>query len=146
MKRTLATLLFLVVMLGAVAAYAQNPNYNVGPVWRVIYLHIKPGQGDAFWGDIRQHLKPIYDDEKKQGLIADYKFYVNPVANQPNDWNVAIALLYPNYAALDQLAAKGETISAQHYGSRDAMIQAGKSRADMADIVANRLAREVTLK
>jgi hypothetical protein len=146
MKRTLATLLFLAVMLGAVAACAQSPNYNVGPVWRVIYLHIKPGQGDAFWGDIRQHLKPVYDDEKKQGLIADYKFYVNPVANQPNDWNVAIALLYPNYAALDQLAAKGETISAQHYGSRDAMIQAGKSRADMADIVANRLAREVTLK
>ena len=146
MKRTLATLLFLAVMLGAVAACAQSPNYNVGPVWRVIYLHIKPGQGDAFWGDLRQHLKPVYDDEKKQGLIADYKFYVNPVANQPNDWNVAIALLYPNYAALDQLAAKGETISAQHYGSRDAMIQAGKSRADMADIVANRLAREVTLK
>jgi hypothetical protein len=146
MKRTLATLLFLVMMLGVVAAFAQNPNYNVGPVWRVIYLHIKPGQGDAFWGDIRQHLKPIYDDEKKQGMIADYKFYVNPVANQPNDWNVAIALLYPNYAALDQFAAKGETIAAQHYGSRDAMIQAGKTRADMADILANHLAREVTLK
>lgn len=146
MKRTLATLLFLAVMLGAVTTYAQNPNYNVGPVWRVIYLHLKPGQGDAFWGDVRQHLKPIYDDEKKQGLITDYKFYVNPVANQPNDWNVAIALLYPNYAALDQLDAKAGTILTQHYGSRDAMIQAGKSRADLADLQASRLAREVTLK
>jgi hypothetical protein len=146
MKRTLAKLLFVASMLGAVAAYPQNPNYNVGPVWRVIYLHIKPGEGDAFWGDVRQHLKPVYDEEKKQGLISDYKFYVNPVANQPNDWNAAIAILYPNYAALDQLAGKGETIAAQHYGSRQAMLDAGKNRANLTDLVSNHLAREVTLK
>jgi gentisate 1,2-dioxygenase len=146
MKRSLAMFVFLAVILSAVAASAQNPNYNVGPVWRVIYIHIHPGQADAFWGDVRQHLKPIYDEMKKQNLITDYKVYVNPVVEHPNDWSVAVALLYTNWATLDQLAGKAETITAQHYGSRQAMMQAAKARAEIADVIGNHLAREVTLK
>jgi len=146
MRITLVRLMFLAVLLNAVTVCAQNPNYNVGPVWRIVQMHIHPGQADAFWTDIRQHLKPIYDEQKKQGLITDYKVFVNPTANGPNDWSVTVGLLYANWAALDQVAAKAETITAQHYGSRQAMMQAAKARADLADVVANHLVREVTLK
>ena len=146
MKKASVTLVFLAVIVGAVTAYAQNPNYNVGPVWRIIQLHVKPGQADAFWNDVRQHLRPIYDEQKKQNLITDYKVYVNPEAHGPNDWSVTFALAYPNWAALDQTAAKVETITTQHYGSRQAMMQAAKARADLADLVGNFLVREVTLK
>ena len=47
--------------LTALPAYAQNPNYDVGPVWIVSYYHIKPGQGDAFWKDFRENSKPVYE-------------------------------------------------------------------------------------
>lgn len=146
MRKTLSITFLLALLLSAVAAQAQSPDYNVGPVWRVTYIHIKPGQAGAFWNDVRQHFKPIYDEQKKQGLILDYKVYTNPVADRPNDWDVAFAFLYPNWAALDQVAAKAFTIAEKHYGSREAMTEAARKRNDIAEFEASRLAREVTLK
>lgn len=146
MRKTLSFALFTTALLSGVGARAQNPNFNVGPVWRVTYFHIKPGQGNAFWNDLRQHSKPILDEEKKQGLIMDYKFFTNPVSNQPTDWGVAIAILYPNWAALDQIDAKAFTIAEKHFGSREAITEETRKRNEIADVVASHLAHEVTLK
>ena len=76
----------------------------------------------------------------------DYKFWTNPTADSPDDWDVAIGFLYANYAALDQVAVKAATITIQHYGTREAALDAGKKRSDIGEVVANKLAREVTLK
>lgn len=146
MRRILSFGLLALALLGAVNAHAQNPNYNVGPVWRVTYFHIKPGQADAFWDDVRKHGKVIADEQKKQGLILEYKVFVNPVLNQPNDWDVAVGILYPNWAALDQLAAKAFGIAEKHYGSREAMADVARKRTEIADVVASHLAREVVPK
>jgi hypothetical protein len=145
-KKAISLLLLAAALLTASAASAQSPNYNNGPVWRVTYYSIKPGQGDAFWKDIREHFKPIYDEFKQAGYISDYKFWTNPVIDHPNDWDVALGILYPNWAAIDELDAKGATIAAKHYGSRDAMIEAGKRRSELREVIASHLAREVTLK
>ena len=146
MRKWLFVAVFVSVLMSSASSYAQSPFYNSGPVWRVIYVHLKPGQGDAFWNDVRQNLKPIYDEQKKQGLISDYKFWINPTSDGPNDWDVAIGILYANYAALDQVAAKAASIAIQHYGTREAALEASKKRAEVGDVVANKLAREVTLK
>ena len=105
MRKTIAVVVFLVAVLSASLGFAQNPNYDVGAVWRVTYMHLKPGMGDVFWNDFRQHIKPVLDEQKKQGLISDYKAFINPTTNQPNDWDVALATLYPNWASL--FAAEG---------------------------------------
>jgi hypothetical protein len=138
--------LFAVMLLSALSMYAQSPNYDVGPVWRVTYYHIKPGQSEAFWKDIRENLKPVYADLKKEGLISDYKMWLNDTTDHPGDWDVALGTLYPNYAALDAIDAKAATVVAKHYGSREAMIEAGKKRADLREVVASKLAREVMPK
>jgi hypothetical protein len=138
---TMLLLLFAVPTL-----VAQNPNYNNGPVWRVVYLDIKPGMGDAFWTDVRQNLKPVYEEFKKQGWVVDYKFYTNPVLEHPGDWNAAVAIEYKSWSTLDEMAEKATAISEKHYGSRQAMIEAGKKRNEMAPAVRNSLAREVILK
>jgi hypothetical protein len=139
---------FLTLMLLGVAAplVAQNPNYDNGPVWRVIYVHVKPGMGDMYWKDISQNIRPIYDEYKKLGWLVDYKFYTNPVVEHPDDWDVAIALEYKNFGTFDEMGEKAATIGAKHYGSRDAMIEAGKKRAEYSTTVRSSLAREVTLK
>jgi ABC-type sugar transport system substrate-binding protein len=146
MRKALSTLLFAATLLMASASLAQNPNYDVGPVWRVTYFSIKPGEGDAFWKDFREHIKPLYEEYKKAGLIVEYKAFVNPVIDHPHDWDVAIGLLYPNYAALDQLDAKGASVVVKHYGSREAALEALKKRAELRDVVASHLAREVMVK
>jgi hypothetical protein len=146
MKKALSSVLFAAALLTAGIATAQNPNYNSGPVWRVNYYSIKTGQGDAFWKDMRDNFRPIYEEFKKAGMISDYRFFTNPVSDHPNDWDVALAILYPNWAAMDELDTKGATIAAKHYGSREAMIDAGKRRAELRDLIASHLAREVMLK
>jgi hypothetical protein len=138
--------LTLTVLAAATPLVAQNPHYNSGPVWRVIYIHVKPGMGDQYWSDISQNIKPVYDEFKKQGWLVDYKFYTNPVLEHPDDWDVAIALEYKNFGTFDEMGEKAATIAAKHYGSREAMIEAGKKRAEYSTTVRNSLAREVTLK
>lgn len=141
-------LFYVVVLLLLVAPtlVAQNPNYNNGPVWRVIYIDVKPGMGDAFWTDIKQNFKPIYDEFKKQGWVLDYKFFTNPVAQHPNDWAVAITIEYKSWATLDDMGEKAATITEKHYGNRQAMFDAAKKRNEISPTLTTTLAREVTLK
>jgi hypothetical protein len=134
------------MLLSALPSYAQSPNYDVGPVWRVTYYHIKPGQGDAFWKDFRENLKPVYDAVKKEGMLTDYKVWTNVTTDHPDDWDIAVGLLFPNWAALDQVDAKAATISTKHYGSRDAMLDAAKKRNEIREVVASKLAHEVMPK
>src|ERR1700747_3181038 len=82
MRKALWASLFVVMLLSALPIYAQSPNYDVGPVWRVTYFHIKPGQSEAFWKDIRENFKPVYADFKKEGLITDYKMWLNDTTDQ----------------------------------------------------------------
>jgi hypothetical protein len=141
----LFSVIFLVLLV-APTLLAQNPNYNNGPVWRVIYIDVKPGMGDAFWTDIRQNFKPIYDEFKKQGWVLDYRFFTNPVALHPDDWSVAITIQYKSWATLDEMGEKAATIVEKHYGSRQAMADAAKKRNEISPTLSTTLAREVTLK
>ena len=146
MRKVLWAIPFAVTLLTALPAYSQNPNFDVGQVWRVTYFHLKPGQGEAFWKDFRENLKPVYESLKKESFITDYKVWTNSTTDNSNDWDVAVALVFANWAALDQADAKAATLVAKHYGSRDAMIEAGKKRNDLRDVVMSKLAREVMPK
>ena len=146
MRKALCATLFFVTLLTALPALAQNPNYDLGPVWRVTYYKLKPRQGEAFWKDFRENLKPSYEALKKEGLISDYKVWNNVTLDGPHDWDVAVGLTIPNWATIDQLDAKAATIVAKHYGSREAMIEAGKKRNEIRTVVASKLAHEVMPK
>ena len=146
MRKTVCAALFVIALFAAVPGFAQNPNYDVGPVWRVVYYRIKPGQGEAFWKDFRENLKPTYATLKKEGILSDYKVWTNVTTDNPNDWDVALGLMFPNWAALDQGDARAATIIAKQYGSREAMIEAGKKRNDLREVVASKLAHEVMPK
>ncbi len=146
MRKVLLTALLAATLVAVFPAFAQSPNFDPGPVWRVTYYHIKSGQGDAFWKDFRENTKPIFEEFKKAGLIVDYKTFTNPVTDHPGDWNVAVSVSYPNYAAMDQLAAKGATIAIRHYGSREAALAAAKKQDEIREVIASHLAREVMSK
>ena len=51
-----------------------------------------------------------------------------------------------NWAGIDQLDARATTLVAKHYGSREAMLEAGKKRNELREVVSSKLAREVMPK
>lgn len=146
MKKALCSMLFAVSLLTALPAFSQNPNYDYGPVWRVTYYQLKPGQGEAFWKDFRENLKPSYEALKKEGLISGYKVWTNSTTDSSHDWDIAVGYMIPNWASIDQLEAKAATIMAKHYGSREAMLEAGKKRNEIREVISSKLAHEVMPK
>jgi hypothetical protein len=136
----------LVCLLGFAAQASAQEHYTEGPVWRVNYLSTKPGKFNDAQKDIREHFSKVYADAKAQGLVLDYKVFLNATSTGPTDWNIATAVLYKGYSALDGLAGKLDPITLKHYGSAEARTQAGAKRADLWTTVSSALAREIQMK
>ena len=94
----------LMLFLWAIPASAQE-HYTEGHVWRVTLIRVKPNQMDAYMTSLRQSTKRIYDEEKREGNVLDYKVFLKETRNSPEDWDICIAVEYKNHAALDGGAA-----------------------------------------
>ena len=149
----LATLSIVVVCLFAIGAQAQTtppgPASAAGNVWRVTYFDVKPGKMPDYMTFLRSHSRPIFDEQKKQGLILDYKYFSKPVTESPGDWDVAVVIMYRNYAdAIDfnaERSAKFDAISLAHYGTAEARTKAGDLQNELRTVVASNLVREQIL-
>jgi hypothetical protein len=74
------------------------------------------------------------------------KVFLNQTSTRPTDWNIATAVLYKSYSALDGLAGKLDPITLKHFGSAEARTQAGAKRADLWTTVSSVLGREIMMK
>ena len=145
MKRvSLLALLFCFCLIGSEAKAQEN--FTEGPIWRVALVKIKPGKNTDFWMDMRKNLKPTYEAYKRDKIITDYAVYLKSTVENEGDWNVAISIQYPNFAALDGLAARTDPVTLQIYGSKEARAAAGAKRPEFGTLVASFLMRQVTPK
>jgi hypothetical protein len=137
----------LAIVLYTAPALAQpgSPNTTPGTVTRIVLVHIKPGHADQFWADVRQHQKPVLDEEKRQGILTNYTVATKPTQDNPDDWNAALTLTYPNWAALDNLAARTDPITLAHYGSAANRTAAAIARLEHSSLVATFLVRDQTV-
>src|SRR6267142_516071 len=145
MHKPMAVAALALAVFAAPALAQQSPNTTPTTVTRVVLIRIKPGHADPFWQDVRQHMKPIYDEEKRQGMLADYSVSTKSTQDNPEDWNVALTLTYPNWAALDTFGPKTDPITLAHYGSAANRTAAGNARIEHSAIVANFLVRDQTV-
>jgi len=136
---------FALLLLAALQAVAQE-HYTEGPVWQVTLIRIKPNQTDAYLTSLRERSKPILEEEKKEGMIMDYKVFLNTTKHDSQDWDMALALQYKNFAALDGLAAKAEAVRDKIFGTKQAALSLGEKRVDMREIVATMTLREINLR
>ena len=143
MKRL--SLLFACVLFTALCAVSQE-HYTEGPVWRVQLIRIKPNQLDAYLTSLRQSTKPLLDEQKRQGIIVDYKIFLKETKHDPQDWDMAVAVEYKNHAALDGLTAKGETLRDKILGGKQQAQQLGEKRAEIREILSSDLMQEIMLK
>jgi len=67
----------------------SNAPYNEGPVWTLTMIKTKTGLADEYLKQITGSVKPIYDEEKKQKIILDYRI-LNGEASGPQDFNILI--------------------------------------------------------
>jgi hypothetical protein len=138
-------MLAITLCTAPVAAQQGSPNLTPGAVARVVLIRIKPGHGEQFWADMRQHLKPLYDEQKKQGILTNYSVATKSTSDSPEDWNVVLTLSYPNWAALDDLGKRTDPISLAHYGSAASRTAAGNARGEHGTTVSSFLVREQAL-
>jgi hypothetical protein len=137
----------LALMLCAAPGLAQpgSPNTTPTTVTRVVLIHIKPGHADPFWADLRQNGKPVFDEEKRQGILTNYTVATKSTTDSPDDWNVALTFTYPNWASFDNLTTRVDPITLAHYGSAAARTAAGLARVEHSTTVASFLLRGQTL-
>jgi len=148
-------LVTLLLSVCAIAAQAQtpaptpDPATTPGQVWRVTYYKVKPGKTMEYVKFLREHTKPILDEQKRQGLIVDYKYFSQPTNNGPEDWDVAQLIIFRNYAeALDfnaERSSKLNEISLKHYGTAEARTKANDSLRDLRDVLSSRIVQEQIL-
>jgi hypothetical protein len=94
-----------------------------GPVWDLQFIRTKPNQRDPYLLNLKQNARPIWDAEKRQGLILDYKVFNNLTQHDPQEWDIEVAIQFKNFAALDGFEAKERLIAGKMAGSRPAASQ-----------------------
>jgi hypothetical protein len=123
----------------------SNAPYNEGPVWTVTMIKTKAGLADDYLKQITGTVKPVYDEEKKQKVILDYKI-LNGEASGPQDFNILILVEYPNWAAFDNLRDKMDPIVEKVMGTEDQRRATAVKRLDVREILGTKTMREITLK
>ena len=144
------------VIAGLAVAQSSSPSgasttsetaapYTEHSVWDITLVKTKPGLDDDYLRGLSQTLKGTMEEEKKQGLIMDYKVLLGEASNR-EDFNILIMVEYKNMAAFDGLREKTEPIMAKVLGGQDAQRQLAVKRLDVREILGTKTMREVILK
>jgi hypothetical protein len=137
--------LVVLLLCLAPALFAQE-HYTEGPVWRVSLIRVKPTHMDEYLTSLRQSSKPFLEEEKRQGLIVDYKIFFKETKHDPGDWDLCLAVEYKNHAAMDGLGAKVEAIRDKVLGGKQPAHELAEKRQGIREEVSSELLQEIFLK
>jgi len=147
---TKRALRFAIVAVGlsfmSIATAVAQDQYTEGGVTRVTLVQILPGRFNAFLDDLKTNIKPIWDEEKKAGLIEGYNIFFNMTKANPDDWDIGFSLSYKNLAALDGLAQKVLDIRMKKYGDKSKEQRVIDKRVQNRRLITSVLTREIFLK
>jgi hypothetical protein len=143
MKRIYGLAIFALLLTPAL--FAQE-HYNEGPVWRVSLVRVKPTHMDEYLASLQQSSKPILEEEKRQGVIVDYKVFLKETKHDPQDWDLCLAVEYKNHAAMDGLDAKFDPIRDKVLGGKQPAQQLLEKREEIRETVSSDLLQEIFLK
>jgi hypothetical protein len=124
-------------------AQTARAGNSAAPVWVLTFIKTKSGLTDEYLKSITGSLKPIFEEEKRQQIILDYKVLSGDAIG---DFNIIIMVEYPNAAALDGLREKTEPIIDKIIGPADKRRDIAAKRLDIREILATKTMREITLK
>jgi hypothetical protein len=147
MKQTIRfAVAVLCLSLLSVATAVPQDQYTEGGVTRVTLVQILPGHFNAFMDDLKTNIKPIWEAQKKAGLIENYSIFLNTTKANPEDWDIGFTLSYKNFAALDGLAQKVLDLRMKQYGDKSKEQQVIDKRVQNGRLISSILIRDITLK
>jgi len=146
MRKRVIFALCLVIAAVALAAYAQMVNrpYHPGSVWNLTFVRIKPGMDNAYLGYLTTNWKREQDTAKQEGLILSYKV-LGTESHGSNDWNLLLMVEYKDLATMEANEPKADALGQRLFGTDQQQQQGYRERADIREIVGDRVAREVIL-
>jgi hypothetical protein len=127
------------------ALFAQE-QYTEGPVWHVTLIRVKPTHMDDYLTTLRNAFKPTIEEQKRQGMVVDYKVFLKETKHDPEDWDICLAVEYKNHAALDGLAAKGEAVRDKILGGKAPALEQAVKREEIREVISSELLEEIFLK
>ncbi len=151
MKRLHLTIFLIGLCMIGAQAQTQERNVTEGPVWRINYYKTKPGKGSDHQKWIREYRLRILEENKRAGLIMDYKFFSRPSFDGADTWDIMEASQFKNYAeALDYdetRSRKGNEVSLKVFGTVENRTKIWAELRDASrDLIASQIIREMIFK
>jgi len=138
--------LVLSLVLLCVSVYAQMARpYQNGSVWTLAFIRIKPGMDSAYLSFVANDWKRIQEAAKKEGLILSYKVLVTE-GHTAGDWNLILMTEVKDLATLEANEKKADALGQRLVGDDQKQMQGYRERADIREVMGNRLARELVLE
>ena len=136
----------VVLLIAAISVFAQvNRPYHDGTVWSIAFIRIKPGMDTLYMNYIAGQWKAEQEAQKKDGNILSYKV-LSVEAHTPGEWNLMLMTEYKNLATMEANQDKAEAVAQRVVGNDEMQIKGYKERAEIRDVLGDRLAREIILE
>jgi hypothetical protein len=126
-------------------AYADGPNWDDGPVVNVSYIRTVDGHFNDYMKWLATTFKQEQEAAKKAGLILSYRVLVVE-ARTPNDPDVMLVTEFKNWAALDHLGSRFDSVLSKVEGSVAKADQSEVDRAKIRTVLGSRTMQEALLK
>jgi hypothetical protein len=145
MQRSFIAGSLLSLALMAPVAFANGTSYNDGPVVNVTFIRTVDGHFDDYMKWLATAWKKQEEAAKKAGLILSYRVMVAEPHN-PNDPDIILMTEYKNWAALDGLGGKLDSVSVQVEGSLEKANQGEVDRGKIRTVLGSETVQEALLK
>lgn len=143
--------LALVGACGVATGFAAQPMgsmsrpYHNGAVWDVGFVRVKPGMDEAYMAYLAGPWKNQHEALKKEGLILSYKV-ITCEDHGPGDFNLMLMTEYKDLASLEANEDKADALMQKVAGNDEQQMKGYKDRAELREIIGNRLSREIVLE
>ena len=129
----------------ALAADANAPSFENGPVWDYAAVKTKDGHFDDYMKWLSADWKKQEEALKQAGVIIDYKVLVT-MDPRDNDPDIFLAQEYKNMAAFDTPVAQQYALNAKISGPLAKSSQQQAARGTIRSLMGDVMVREAILK
>ena len=135
----------LLLAIVATAAFANGTDYNDGPVISRTAVRTVDGHFDDYMHWLDTVWKQQEEAAKKAGILTDYKVLVAQPRG-PQDPDIYLVEIYPNWATFDGFGSKMDAIAKQIWGSLKESSTQEINRGKIRTILGSEVMQEAKLK
>jgi hypothetical protein len=146
-RRSIVAVFALVMTLGigiSVGAQMKRPYHN-GSVYNIQFIRVKPGMEAAYLNYLSGPWKKMQDAAKQSGMVLSYRV-ISTESHGPTDFNLMLITEAKDLASLEANQDKVDALLQKVVGDDQTQMQGYKERAEIREVIGERLAREVVLE